>query len=228
MANYPTSLPSTNPATHGEVDDEIVAIATALGVEMVNVGVDEDDRGAAGPIANMPRWPWVLQSVVNMSQAGTFGTWLTAPRSGTFTQMRGATGGTAAVTVTSAGMACYGVDKSTGALTKLGGVIDTALWIAANTTYIRTLDTSVVVTRGDRLCFIAHCAATTLPTLIGSSVVYNSGHVRSTGGLAVGSGAYRMMGAGPAVSGSWPASYTDAQFIGFSAGIGQPYLELVP
>lgn len=30
MANYPTSLPSSTPATHGEVVDEVVAIATQL------------------------------------------------------------------------------------------------------------------------------------------------------------------------------------------------------
>jgi hypothetical protein len=32
VANYPTSLPSSSPSTHGVVKDEIIAIATTLGI----------------------------------------------------------------------------------------------------------------------------------------------------------------------------------------------------
>lgn len=47
MANYPTTLPSTTPATHGEVDDEIVAIATELGTDPALAFTDVKARLAA-------------------------------------------------------------------------------------------------------------------------------------------------------------------------------------
>lgn len=51
MANYPGSLPSTTPATHTAVNNEIVAIATALGTNPQGVYATVAARCAAALLA---------------------------------------------------------------------------------------------------------------------------------------------------------------------------------
>lgn len=187
-----------------------------------------DDRGPTGVIA-LPRQIYAMGTSLNMSYGETLFTFLTAPRSGTFTQMRGWTTTTAATGVTSAGLAVYLIDKSTGDATRLGSIMDTTLWAATNTAYLRTLDASVTIARGDRIALAVHAAGTGPPTLLASGAIYNAAiTVGSAAGIHT-TGAYRTIGRLGLTISTWAASYTSANLgSAFGSGPSIPYLELVP
>lgn len=190
------------------------------------VGVADVREETAGPLASMPRW--LVGTGGNLVGGSLVIAYLTATRAGTFTQVRTCTAGTASSGATSAQVAVYSVDRSTGALTLLASSVnDTAMWSAVNTVYTKALDASVVVAQGQRLAIAAGFVGTTPPALVGQNF-------SSTGGLrGIQSGEFsaagdRLLRTYGSYAGSAPASIADAATAAPNTSRPLPFFELLP
>ncbi len=194
--------------------------------EATVIGALDVREETGGAIANMPRWTVTTGGSIVAGQMVM--AYLTATRSGTFTQVRTCTSLTASSGATAAQVAVYSVDRSTGALTLLASSVnDTAMWSAANTVYTKTLNATVTVTQGQRLAVCAAFTGSTPPSLVGLGFSGTAGLRGIQSGEFSGAGD-RLLRTYGSYAGSAPASLTDADTGAPSVSRPLPYFELLP
>lgn len=185
MANYPGSVPSSSPATHTVVNDEIVAIATELGTNPKGSFADvkarldalaADDTAAnfalpTGAIADTMDRRYALSNTLAALSTGRLSMTAIGLETGvTITSITVVSGTTAAVTPTNQ---IFGLYDSSRNLLRATSNNTTTAWGASTA---RTLNlTSTYLTTSSGLYYIG-CMVTagTVPTLQGSSSASSS------------------------------------------------------